>query len=208
MDELFSKRLTELIKNSKYLLSDMEEAVGKKAATISRYASGEITGVKRSTIVKLANFFGVNPAWLAGLSEDKFSQVDIKPKQTLPILGTVRAGYNHLADENIIGHVTVDREFSDYDNYYALKIIGDSMEPVLYEGDIVIVHRQSDIENGQIGVVLLNGDEATIKKIKKHNGFIELIPFNHNYDSIILTDKDNFLLLGKIIEARITKVFE
>ena len=56
MDELFSKRLSELIKNSNYILSDMEEAVGKKAATISRYATGEIKGVKRSTIVKLADF--------------------------------------------------------------------------------------------------------------------------------------------------------
>lgn len=72
MDELFSKRLTELIKNSNYILNDMEESVGKKAATISRYATGEIQGVKRSTIVKLADFFGVNPAWLAGLSDDKY----------------------------------------------------------------------------------------------------------------------------------------
>lgn len=72
MDELFSQRLTELIKNSNYILNDMEESVGKKAATISRYASGEIQGVKRSTIVKLANFFKVNPAWLAGLSDEKY----------------------------------------------------------------------------------------------------------------------------------------
>ena len=72
MDELFSQRLTELIKNSNYVLNDMEEHIGKKAATISRYASGEIQGVKRSTIVKIADFFGVSPAWLAGLSDEKY----------------------------------------------------------------------------------------------------------------------------------------
>lgn len=72
MEELFAKRLTELIKGSNYVLSDMEEAVGKTSATISRYASGEIKGVKRITIVKLANFFGVSPAWLAGLSDQKY----------------------------------------------------------------------------------------------------------------------------------------
>lgn len=72
MDEIFSKRLTELIKNSNYILNDMEDFVGKKSATISRYASGEIKGVKRSTIVKLADFFSVNPAWLAGFSEEKY----------------------------------------------------------------------------------------------------------------------------------------
>ncbi len=72
MEELFAQRLTELIKHSNYILSDMEDAVGKRAATISRYATGEIKNVKRSTIIKLANFFKVNPAWLAGLSNDKY----------------------------------------------------------------------------------------------------------------------------------------
>lgn len=73
MEELFAQRLSELIKNSNYILADLEKAVGKKAATISRYASGEIKGVKRETIVKLANFFGVSPAWLAGLSNEKYT---------------------------------------------------------------------------------------------------------------------------------------
>lgn len=85
MDELFSQRLTELIKNSNYILNDMEESVGKKAATISRYASGEIKGVKRSTIVKLANFFKVNPAWLAGLSDEKYLS-DINSEQVPSII--------------------------------------------------------------------------------------------------------------------------
>lgn len=61
MEELFAQRLSELIKSSDYILADMEDAVGKKAATISRYASGEIRGVKRNTIVKLANFFRCFP---------------------------------------------------------------------------------------------------------------------------------------------------
>jgi transcriptional regulator with XRE-family HTH domain len=73
MEELFAQRLSELIENSNYILADLEETVGKKAATISRYASGEIKGVKRETIVKLANFFGVSPAWLAGLSNEKYA---------------------------------------------------------------------------------------------------------------------------------------
>lgn len=90
MEELFAQRLTELIKNSNYILADMEEAVGKKAATISRYASGEIKGVKRDTIVKLANFFNVSPAWLAGLSNEKYLKEKTdelgNPVVSIPIL--------------------------------------------------------------------------------------------------------------------------
>lgn len=72
VDDLFSKRLTELIEDNNCILSDIEKFVGKTTATISRYASGEIQNVKRSTIIKLADFFNVNPAWLAGFSEEKY----------------------------------------------------------------------------------------------------------------------------------------
>lgn len=81
MDELFSKRLTELINNSNVTLDKLEEYVGKTNATISRYASGEITGVKRSTIVKLADFFRVSPAWLAGFSNDKYESAKINSEE-------------------------------------------------------------------------------------------------------------------------------
>lgn len=75
MEELFAKRLSELISNNNYTLDKIEEYVGKTNATISRYASGEISGVKRSTIVKLAKFFNVSPAWLAGFSDDKYEGI-------------------------------------------------------------------------------------------------------------------------------------
>lgn len=204
-DELFSERLTELIKSSNYILSDMEEAVGKKAATISRYASGEIQGVKRSTIVRLANFFGVSPAWLSGLSNEKYP---ISNKQAFPLLGTVKAGYNYLASENIIGYINIDKQLSDPENYFALKVTGDSMQPILFEDDIVIVHSQNDVENGQIGIVIIDNEEATVKKIIKHKDKIELIAINQYYPPRTLTKKDKFKIIGKVTEARITKIFE
>ena len=127
MEELFSERLSELIKNSNYILADMEESVGKKAATISRYASGEIKGVKRDTIVKLANFFNVSPAWLAGLSNEKYQ--DIKkdklgnPIVYIPLLGTVKAGYDYMAQENWEGSIEIDKNLiKDNSTYFALKI--------------------------------------------------------------------------------------
>lgn len=208
MDELFSERLSELIKNSNYILSDMEESVGKKAATISRYATGEITGVKRSTIVKLANFFNVNPAWLAGLSNNKYKDIE-NNKQVFPLLGIVKAGYDYLAGENIIGHINIDKEVADPENYFALKVTGHSMEPVLYEDDIVVVHRQNDIESGQTAIILINDEEATVKKVIKFDDYIELVAFNMAYcPPRKLTKKDKFKIIGRVMEARISKIFE
>ncbi len=206
-DELFSKRLSELIDSSNYILSDMEEIVGKKSATISRYASGEIKGVKRSTIVKLANFFGVNAAWLAGLSDEKYIS-NVNSKQLFPLLGTVKAGYNYLAQENWIGYVNLDKEVSDPENYFALKVTGDSMQPIMYEDDIVIVHKQNNVESGQIAIVIVDGEEATVKKLIKYDDHIELVAFNSYYPPRKLTKNDNFKVIGKVTEARIRKIFE
>lgn len=83
MDELFSKRLTELINSTDVTLDKLEQYVGKTNATISRYASGEITGVKRSVIVKLAEYFNVSPAWLAGFSDNKYENSRNSYKETL-----------------------------------------------------------------------------------------------------------------------------
>lgn len=103
MDELFSIRLTELINNSNHTLDDIAEAAGKKAATISRYASGEIKGVKRSTIISLANFFGVSPAWLAGLSDEKYNNNKITK---IPVLSKINNS-NILTQENIIDYISI-----------------------------------------------------------------------------------------------------
>ena len=185
----------------------MEEAVGKKAATISRYASGEIKGVKRSTIVKLANFFGVSPAWLSGLSDEKY----IVNKQAFPVLGTVKAGYNYLASENIIGTISIDEPLSDPENYYALKIKGNSMEPILYEDDIVIVHKQNDVDNGQIAIILIDNEEATIKRVVKTETGIKLEAFNPYYPPREFTfedmKKNPIEIIGKVEMGRIKKIF-
>lgn len=129
-------------------------------------------------------------------------------KQSLALLGKVKAGYNYLTNENIIGYVSIDNKINDIENCYALKIVGNSMQPVLYEDDIIIVHKQNDIESGQIGIVLMDNDEVTVKKIVKYNNYIELIAFNSYYPTIKLTNKNNFKIIGKVVEARISKIFE
>lgn len=182
MEELFAQRLSELIKNSNYILADMEDAVGKKAATISRYASGEIKGVKRDTIVKLANFFGVSPAWLAGLSNEKYSSSKLdkfgNSVVSIPLLGSVRAGYDYLAEENWEGTKEIKEELAKTGEFFALRIKGDSMFETLWENDIVAVKKQDYANDGDLAVVLINGDEATVKKIKILDNGIKLIPLN------------------------------
>ncbi len=121
------------------------------------------------------------------------------PVVSIPLLGTVKAGYNYLAEENWIGNVDIDKKLADSGEFFALNVKGDSMSPVLIEGDIVIVKKQDDFENGDIVVALINGDEATIKKAKKSDSSILLRPFNNDYDPLIFTYEEMKSIPVKII---------
>lgn len=137
--------------------------------------------------------------------EDLYNEYN---KQVLALLGVVKAGYDYLASENIIGHINIDRELSNPEEYFALKVTGDSMQPVLYEGDIVVVHKQNDVESGQVAIVLIDNEEATVKKVIKYDDYIELVAFNSYYPPRKLDKNSNFKIIGKVIEARISKIFE
>lgn len=160
-------------------------------------------------IQMLANYFEIKKS---DLVEDKRKQSAFDNKQAYPILGMVKAGYNYLATENIIGYITLDRKVSDPENCYALKIKGDSMQPVLYEDDIVVVHKQNDIESGKIGIVIVDNEEATIKKIVKTQDGLELHALNPYYPVRKFSFKDiekmPVKIIGKVIEGRIYGIFE
>ena len=117
----------------------------------------------------------------------------------IPVLGKVKAGYNYLAQENIIDYIAFNIDGADKENYYALYVIGDSMEPLFDDGDIVIVHKQNDFNNGDNCVILINGDEATIKKVYKGTTGIKLQAVNPYYPPRIFTEEEIRDLPVKII---------
>ena len=117
----------------------------------------------------------------------------------IPVLGKVKAGYNYLAQENIIEYIYFNIDGSDKENYYALYVTGDSMEPLFDDGDTVIVHKQDDFNNGDNCVVLINGDEATVKKVYKGTSGIELKAVNPYYPPKIFTEEEIKDLPVKVI---------
>lgn len=119
---------------------------------------------------------------------------------SIPLLGTVKAGYDYLAQENWEGTVEVETSLvGNGKDFIALKVKGDSMSPVLIEDDIVIIKKQEDFESGDIVVALINGDEATIKKGRKSDNSIVLQPLNPNYEPLIFTNEEMKSIPVKII---------
>lgn len=122
------------------------------------------------------------------------------PVVSIPILGTVKAGYNYLAQENWIGSIDVETSLvGNGKDFFALKIHGDSMYPIFIENDIVVVKKQEDFQNGDIVVAIINGNEATIKKGKKSENSILLQPINSNYEPLIFTYDEVKTIPVKII---------
>lgn len=216
--QLSNKELGQYLKDIRESLGYSTHDINKLCEISQSYISLMENGKRRPSPIilkKLASAYFLDyidlyeKAGYIDLAEnEKLKDFISDNKQAFPLLGTVKAGYNYLASENIIGYVSIDKQLSDPENYFALKVIGDSMQPVLFEDDIVIIHRQNDIESGQVGIILIDGEEATIKKIVKHEDYIELIAFNSYYPIKRLTKDIEFKIIGKVTEARISKIFE
>ncbi len=208
--DLIQKLKILMKKNNIKNISQLSKLTLIPYTTLKSIFDGDVNDIRLSTSRKLCDYFQIT---LDELLDDDIQLHDLKisesnSNQSFPILGLVKAGYNYFAQENCIGYITIDKEVPDAENYFALRVTGDSMQPILYENDLVIVHKQNDIENGQIGIILIDGQEATIKKVIKHNNDIELIAYNSYYPSKRLNKNDDFKIIGKVVEARITKVFE
>lgn len=201
--EIFAKNLSYYMTINNKDRNDIARDLDLPYTTITSWCKGEFYP-RIDKIQLLANYFGIQKS---DLVESEQNQT-LNKKQAFPLLGTVKAGYNYLASENVIGYVYTDKKLSDPQNYFALIVTGDSMQPILYEDDIIIVHKQNDVENGQIGIILIDNEEATVKKIIKHEDYIELIAFNSYYPPKRLDKNAKFQIIGKVTEARISKIFE
>lgn len=213
MNELvdtFANRLNKaiLLRNIKPI--ELSEKTGIDKSKISSYMSGRYKA-KQDGVYLLAKALDVNEAWLMGLDvpmerikDDIFQKIGAIPLSEIettkiPVLGKVKAGYNYLAQENIIEYIFFNIDGSDKENYYALYVTGNSMEPLFDDGDIVIVHKQDNFNNGENCVVLINGDEATIKKVYKGTTGIELKAVNPYYPPRIFTEEEIRDLPVKVI---------
>ena len=183
--EIFAKNLKYYMTINNKNRNDVCRDLDIPYTTFAEWCNGNIYP-RIDKIQMLANYFDIKKSDLVE-NKEKVDRLG-NPVVSIPILGTVKAGYNYLAQENWIGTVDVETSLvGDGKGYFALKVHGDSMFPVFMEDDIVIVKQQNDFENGDIVVAIINGDEATIKKGKKSDNSILLQPLNTNYEPLIFT---------------------
>ena len=162
-------------------------------------------GVKRhiDALIKKGYLnIGENSSRTLSLTATFKENIKSQPSDTIeiPIIGRVAAGQPILAEENIEGTFNIQSSLiNGKADCFALKVKGDSMiNAGIYEGDVVIVNPQKDANNGEIIVALLD-NEATLKRYKRINGNISLMPENDSYSPIAIDKSDNFSIVGKAL---------
>lgn len=160
---------------------------------------------------QIADYFGVTVDYLLGKTDNKESKSTRRPGVRIPVYGNVAAGVPILAIENYDSDDPDDWEeitekMASTGEYFALRIHGDSMEPKISNGDIVIVRVQQTIESGETAIVRINGDEATCKKVKRTPEGMMLISTNPVYEPMFFTPKQvqelPVEIIGKVVELR------
>ena len=201
-----SERLSQALSIKNITQTELCKRTGIPKSAMSQYIKGNFEP-KQDRIYLIAKALNISEAWLMGYDVSMHKEENIKKTGIkIPVLGLVRAGIPMDAVEYIIDYEEISEDMARQGEYFGLQIKGDSMEPKISEGDVVIVRKQPDIESGEIAIVLVNGDEATIKKVQKFNGGINLIPSNPAYDVMTYTkeqiEKLPVRVLGKVVELR------
>lgn len=198
-------RLKEARKQARLTQKDVALAIGVNQNTYSYWETGK-TKVDNVTLKKLSELFNVSVDYLLGndgLSNlPGISQLPPENKK-IPIIGSVKCGPNGLAYQYLEGYVLVGEEFKG--DIVAFRCTGDSMKDIgITDGDLAIVRLQEDVECGELAVVTINGDEGTLKRVRKFEGGIILEAANQEYPPRVFTGHELALIriVGKVLEVR------
>ena len=204
--KIFSKKLRYYMELNNKTQMDLMNDLGLISSTVSSWYNGQKMP-RMGKIQMLADYFGINKSDLIEDKSETTTEETFKRKGVkIPVLGEVAAGVPLEAIEDIIDYEEITEEMAQTGEFFGLKIKGDSMYPRICDGDVVIVRQQNSCDTGDVVVVLVNGEAATVKKIRKQKDGIMLIPFNTSFEPMFFSNEEIQSLpvnvIGKVIELR------
>lgn len=198
------QRITKLRKEKDLQQKEVAEAIGMNRIILNRIELGK-RPLRDDEAVALADYFHVTTDYLlkGKVSEQNHSSRGVR----IPVLGRVVAGVPIDAVQEILDYEEITPEMAATGEYFALQVKGASMEPTLRDGDIVIVKKQPTVDSGDIAIVLVNGNDATVKEIKESPAGITLIGHNAAiYTPQFYSNKEiqnmPVQIIGKVVEMR------
>lgn len=193
-------------------MREVAEAVGVSEATVSRWESGNIANMGRSKIAALSKILDLAPAEIMGIDEQpkstkpkcsEFVPVEYNPTHKIPVLGRISAGLPLYAEENIEDYIYT--ELNGGNEYFGLRVVGDSMNAArICDGDIIIVRQQEQVEDGEIAVVMVGDEDATVKRFHREGRNVFLSPQSFNpANKVQVYDlkETNIRIVGKVVQV-------
>ncbi|MBC3075877.1 XRE family transcriptional regulator [Staphylococcus epidermidis] len=185
-------------------LEQVGDLVGVGKSTVRKWETGDIENMKRDKIVKLAKALRVSPSYIMGIEEEQ-PQLETLPVKKIPVVSKISAGLPIYSEENLIDYIyfATNKLNSDKEEF-GLKVSGDSMDKIFRDGDIVVVEKDSVVENGQLGVVMINGYNATVKRIRYNGDQIILIPESNNQEHLpqVYGKDDEIKIIGRVVASQ------
>ncbi|HFJ4853415.1 TPA: LexA family protein [Staphylococcus aureus] len=185
-------------------LEQVGDLVGVGKSTVRKWETGDIENMKRDKIVKLAKALRVSPSYIMGIEDEK-PQLETIPVKKIPVVSKISAGMPIYTEENLIDYIYfATKNLNSNKEEFGLQVSGDSMDKLFQDGDVVVVEKDSTVENGQLGVVLVNGYNGTVKRIRYNNDQIILIPESNNpshYPQVYGKD-DDVKIVGRVVASQ------
>ncbi|HDE9422875.1 TPA: helix-turn-helix domain-containing protein [Staphylococcus aureus] len=185
-------------------LEQVGDLVGVGKSTVRKWETGDIENMKRDKIVKLAKALRVSPSYIMGIEDEK-PQLETIPVRKIPVVSKISAGMPIYTEENLIDYIYfATKNLNSNKEEFGLQVSGDSMDKLFQDGDVVVVEKDSTVENGQLGVVLVNGYNGTVKRIRYNNDQIILIPESNNpshYPQVYGKD-DEVKIVGRVVASQ------
>ncbi len=172
METNIVEKLAYLIINSGMSISEISRKSNISRQAIYKIINGQVSTITSDTLNTLCQTIKQSPETLYSSDETKHQN------NKIPVLGTIPAGIPIEAIQEVLDYEEISDEMARRGEYFALKVKGDSMSPIINDGDVVIIKKQDDAESGKICVVMINGFDATLKEIKKEPNGIWVLPKN------------------------------
>lgn len=200
--QVMAKNISRLMKENNIDRKKLSNDLKVKYTTLSDWINAK-TYPRIDKIELLADYFNVAKA---DLVEDKERQVlETLPVKKIPVVSKVSAGLPIYSEENLIDYIyfATNKLNSDKEEF-GLKVSGDSMDKIFQDGDIVVVEKDSVVENGQLGVVMINGYNATVKRIRYNGDQIILIPESNNSSHYpqVYGKNDEVKIIGRVVASQ------
>lgn len=191
---MFQQRLKELRRQRGFTQVGLSQALGISQQAVGKWETGRCTP-DPNTLTQLASILDTTVDFLLGGSGSTAECM-------VPVIGTVKAGYDALAFEEDYGMEPAN--VRDPSQYFYLIVRGDSMEPRIHDGDLALVHRQPTLENGDLGVIVYGEGDGTLKKFIRQGQAVILQPFNPAYKSKVIAGEDleQLYIAGRVVETK------